>query len=589
LNKKAIFLYWLLLLVPTLVVGAVAFRLLAHEQERLERQVLLSTRQRLEAMAEGLRLAAAAAKEGMTAGLLEMPQDRLEESLARWRGANPLVRNVFVWKEGEGLLLPDLDGWLSAEEKRFAARYEALFSGRVPWKSPGEEGGPSSAPPSPAQRAAGPWELGRLARQDAVRPSLPATESMARKEEALAESGWLPWFWENRLHLLGWVRPRPQGALYGVEMEMASLLSRMVADLPEEVPPGWAYVLEDGNGEAMHRMGGGMPDADAAERVGLSLSPHLPHWTLSARQSGDGPPGLEEKGFLVLGSLLLAIFLAAILLGGSMLLWQAHRNLKDALQKTSFVSNVSHELKTPLTNIRMYAEMLASGRVKDPSKRTSYLEVVVSESERLTRLVNNVLDFSRLEQGRKRYRPEEVDLAETAREVLEAQRLRLLEASVSLETRGLEERTTVVTDRDAAGRVLLNLLDNAVKYGCPRRGSPSPADGEDADGPRPAVEADVTVMLRRGEGFAELLVMDRGPGVPRAHRRKIFDTFHRVDDSLTASRPGSGLGLSISRRLLRDLGGDLIYADRPGGGSCFAARFPLEEDHGARAHSRGRG
>ncbi|MCP4727046.1 MAG: HAMP domain-containing histidine kinase [bacterium] len=228
--------------------------------------------------------------------------------------------------------------------------------------------------------------------------------------------------------------------------------------------------------------------------------------------------------------------------------------MKDALQKTSFVSNVSHELKTPLTSIRMYAELLFEGRVKDPEKKKNYLQVIVSESQRLTRLVNNVLDFSRLEQGSKKYHPEQIDLNEFLAEIIESHRLRLKEVGMTLETRFLGEKIIVKADRDAIEQVFINLIDNSVKYA------------------GPGIE--IVISLNVNNKGCEIRVEDRGPGVPEADRHKIFEKFHRVDNSLTSKQQGSGLGLSIARKILRDLGGDLVYESRDGGGSCFVVLFP---------------
>ncbi len=118
-----------------------------------------------------------------------------------------------------------------------------------------------------------------------------------------------------------------------------------------------------------------------------------------------------------------------------------------------------------------------------------------------------------------------------------------------------DENIIVETDRDALEQVLLNLLDNAIKYA---------SEGKE-----------LSITLKVSKEYCELQFADKGPGVPSAHRDNIFKKFHRVDDSLTAGKPGSGLGLSIARRLLRDLGGDLLYKPRGGGGSCFVVLIPF--------------
>ena len=289
--------------------------------------------------------------------------------------------------------------------------------------------------------------------------------------------------------------------------------------------------------------------------ISVSLSPQLPHWQVAVFFPGDHSSNAQGRGFMLLSGLLLAIFISAIILGGALLTWQALGYRKDARRKTSFVSNVSHELKTPLTSIRMYAELLDENRIKSPEKKKQYLRVIVSETRRLTRLVNNALDFSRLEQGKKTYRIAPLNMSRFLQDLLDAQRLQLEQNGLvpDLSLPGGEPVAQV--DRDAIEQVMLNLFDNAVKYA---------ADGKE-----------LTVVLDRWDTFCRIRVKDRGPGVPRAHRQKIFDKFHRVDDSLTAVKPGSGLGLSIARRLVMDLGGELGYASRQGGGSVFTVLLPM--------------
>jgi signal transduction histidine kinase len=163
--------------------------------------------------------------------------------------------------------------------------------------------------------------------------------------------------------------------------------------------------------------------------------------------------------------------------------------------------------------------------------------------------VNNVLDFSRLEQGRKTYHVEALELTGYVRDLVEFHRLRIQEAGLALEMQLPGQDLMIRTDRDALEQVMLNLLDNTIKY---------------------AVEGgELTIAVQQREGHCEIRVMDRGSGVPPEHRARIFEKFHRVDDSLTSPQPGSGLGLSIAQGLLQGLDGDLLYEPREGGGSCF--------------------
>ena len=257
---------------------------------------------------------------------------------------------------------------------------------------------------------------------------------------------------------------------------------------------------------------------------------------------------------MLIGSLLTASFVIAILLGGSLLLWQAVQNHRDARQKTSFVSNVSHELKTPLTTIRMYAELLGEGKIDSVQKQQSYLQTIIRESQRLARLVNNILDFSRLEQGHKTFNCSDIELTELIKEILQRQSLRLDEAGLKLIKQIKTGPLPVHSDRDAIEQILLNLIDNAIKYA--------------------AKGGELIIALKGDTEKTHLTLTDRGPGIPEAQRQKIFEKFHRLDSSLTSSQPGAGLGLSIARQLARGLGGDLTCKSAETGGTSFCLTLP---------------
>ena len=178
----------------------------------------------------------------------------------------------------------------------------------------------------------------------------------------------------------------------------------------------------------------------------------------------------------------------------------------------------------------------------------------MSESRRLTRLVNNVLDFSRLEQGKKKYHFETVELAAFLKEIIEFHRPGIKDNNMKINLNIPGEEFVIKTDRDAMEQVILNLTDNAVKYA--------------------GTGGEISISVEPGENGVDIRIEDRGPGIPETHRNRIFEKFHRVDDSLTATKQGSGLGLSIAKRMLKDMGGDLLYTPRQGGGSSFIVRVP---------------
>jgi signal transduction histidine kinase len=253
--------------------------------------------------------------------------------------------------------------------------------------------------------------------------------------------------------------------------------------------------------------------------------------------------------------LLTALLLLAIAVGSWLIVADLRRQLILARQKTDFVSNVSHELKTPLTSIRMFSEMLAEGRVQGEDKRRHFLGIITAETARLTRLINNVLDFARLERGEMKYQFELCDLAGLARDTIESYRPHLETNGFTLKLQMPAQPATVRGDRDALAQVLVNLLSNAEKY-----------SGE-------GKEIDVQVGL--GSESIEIKVLDRGPGVPRGCEERIFAQFYRAHDSLASGVQGSGLGLTLARQIARAHGGEVTYEPRDGGGSCFVLRLPV--------------
>jgi signal transduction histidine kinase len=578
MGKRAIIFFWLLLLIPTLLIAAGAIRLLRHEQARIEALRVTAAREMGGALGDSLQITISEIKAELLTSLKTISPEQLDKTLGMWAEENYLVRNVFIWAPEQGLLLPSPTRGITSEEQRFMDRFEALFSGRFGWPvASGEEGllsadlpttavARQSQPAAPQSKAApSPLVQSLEAMKDsrrrmvqaARRAPLEETAAVVAEELDTARGGWIPWFEENRLHILGWVRQTPDGPVYGLELELMALLSRLVPKIAAISETGTRYALLDGSGRILSQSNGAPLTQAAKPDITIPLAPHLPHWQVAVFFTTGPGADAGRSGILVLAGLLLGIFIVAILSGGGLLTWQALRNLKDARQKTSFVSNVSHELKTPLTSIMMYAELLKDGRVADPSKKDHYLNVIVDESQRLTRLVNNVLDFSRLEQGRKHYNRCRLDLGQYLAETVELHRVRLQEAAMEIDLQADPGRVYAEMDRDALDQVLMNLIDNAIKYA-----------GEGRY---------LGIHLGTENRMHAIRISDHGPGIPADFKSRLFGKFQRADDSLTTSKPGSGLGLSIARQLVRDHGGDIRCEPVPAAGTCFIITLPAED------------
>lgn len=558
-TKRSIIFFWVLFLVPTLIMAGAAARLLSHEQDRINRSALLALTERADAIAQNIHLTVETVRDNLIQSLSQIQLNSLQQTLLDWEARNPLVRNVFVFTNDNTLTYPVKGMASTPEERRFMGRFNSVFSGRVPFDITDNGDIAEVARTIPVANAK--KKVSRYARKELAALSkapYPSHQAVVAQEQAGADtvfeprSGWLPWFSENRLHVLVWVKTAVDGPIYGLELELVTLLSRLVVDFPILENEKVALVLMDGSGSYIHQAGGLDLTSTAVPAARVSVSNLLPHWQIGVFMGKKGSG--SARGFFILSMILVGVFIAAIVSGGILLTRMALKTMKDAQQKTSFVSSVSHELKTPLTSIRMYAELLESGRVTDANKKTHYLSVIKTESERLTRLINNVLDFGKLEQGRKTYQKTQFEMDTFLYQVIEAHKIRIKSQGLEIITRVGEGNFRLCTDQDAIEQVVLNLLDNALKYA---------GDGKFFK----------FVLEKDPDGMILFKLCDDGPGIPKSQISMIFKKFHRIDNSLTAAQPGSGLGLSIAQKILRDLGGDLVYEQMEGNGSCFTARI----------------
>jgi len=256
---------------------------------------------------------------------------------------------------------------------------------------------------------------------------------------------------------------------------------------------------------------------------------------------------------ITFGVLILA-FCVVVLIGA---IWQVF-SLKRAADlsqlQLDFLSKVSHEFKTPLTSIRMFSQTLLEPRPLTDEQRRKCLEMLDQESERLSTMISRLLDFGRMEAGSLVYHREPESVAAVVEAALRAFEPIRLREHVALATSVPAELPPILADRAMLSQALLNLLQNAAKYG-----------GE-------AREIDLT--CRAENGRVELAVADKGPGIPRRERRRIFERFYRIDDRLDRKQEGSGLGLAIVRHVVQAHGGQVTVRNRPDGGAEFSILIP---------------
>ncbi|HVR62334.1 MAG TPA: HAMP domain-containing sensor histidine kinase [Polyangia bacterium] len=256
----------------------------------------------------------------------------------------------------------------------------------------------------------------------------------------------------------------------------------------------------------------------------------------------------------LLGVLLIPVSTVIIAVGLGVVWLSVRSERRTSQLKSDFIANVSHELKTPLSLIRMFGELLATGKHNSPDTARQYAGIITRESERLAHLIDNVLDFARLERGKASYSFHEGHLEEVVERALDVCRYRLEKERIVLRTSVDRDLPLVRMDEDAMTLVLLNLVDNAVKYA---------SDGRE-----------VTVRLGRAPGGLVLTVRDRGPGVAKEEQERIFERFYRASNARGGNVRGSGIGLSLVKHIAEAHGGRVAVTSAPGQGATFTVFVP---------------
>jgi two-component system phosphate regulon sensor histidine kinase PhoR len=302
----------------------------------------------------------------------------------------------------------------------------------------------------------------------------------------------------------------------------------------------------------------GPPIQAGSFTVGLKFPTTLYNWRLQvALTSAEGLTQRAVRQRLVqLGVVGLAVLIAVV--GTFIVVRASVQERRLAALKSDFVANVSHELKTPLASVRMFAELLTTGRVASDDKRKEYLQIILGESERLSNLIDNVLDFAKVERGKEAYEFREGDLGDVVTRAVDMQRYRAERQDIELTVE--VENTPAVFDSRALELAVVNMIDNAFKY----------AKGTE--------EVRVTVQPVPDDegGGAKVRVVDEGPGIQEDEQQVIFDRFVRGRDAKDRHVRGSGIGLALVKHIADSHGGE-VRVESPvqdGRGTAFELRIP---------------
>jgi len=506
LRPKLILILALIVSLPLGVLARLGWQMTRQEQEVMENRF----REALEGRLRDINSTVLRSVEKHETELLRL-LDRGSYETAELRELvrkSPFIHSVFVLDSKGNRLHPPPDGPLTESEREFLERSGQIWRDKQLFYNASEGGGIKSS------------------------------------------HGWYTWYWGNGPNLLFWVRDSA-GRVIGAECDRSRMLSDIVGELPNSDPSDpnlqqGRITLTGGDGIAVYQWGAYEPAANEKPRVRLDLDHPLDTWSLLYFAP------TENRGTLGRGTLFnLAVGLGALMLaltGLAVFFYrESTRETREAARRVSFVNQVSHELKTPLTNIRMYAELLEQSIPEDDRKATQHLGVIVSESQRLSRLIGNVLTFARRQNDK-------LTLHMTTGSIDQCIQFTLDHFRAALESKGVQSvfvpgaNATVEFDRDALEQILGNLFSNVEKYA--------------------AGGGLLEVTSRQSDSLTTVVVCDRGQGIPKGQEERIFDPFHRLSNKLSDGVTGTGIGLSIARELARKHGGDL-KATASNDGACF--------------------
>jgi signal transduction histidine kinase len=349
---------------------------------------------------------------------------------------------------------------------------------------------------------------------------------------------------------------RNNGSQTGMVIDFPVYLKSISEKLIQKLDPNSSISLkiEDNNGKLIFSR----VIKEGTGYLSFPFSENLPKWKLLLSENKPGFVATllkEGSGIYLFIFILIALLMV---LGFAFIMYTLNVELRLNKLKSEFISNVSHELKSPLTSIRMMTEMLHHNRVQTEERKSVYYSAMQEESEHLSHLIDNILDFSRMEDDRKKYDFTDLDLNELLLKFLESTREMLPEPGFDIRYNHPDHVPVINADKDAILQVFYNLVDNALKFSGTSR------------------QIDVSLLSRDDELL--FCVKDYGIGISLKDQEKIFDRFYRCDEPQRLGIKGSGIGLTIVKKIMEVHKGHLTLESRPGEGSTFCVHLPINKN-----------
>lgn len=486
---------------------------------------------------------------------------------------NPIISQMFFLDADGRLIHPAPNGELTESEKEFLRRSHDIWLNKELLRLSGVE--------TNETHLATPHKLDQ---QNSASSSNQSNKS-DKFNKLLPGHGWFTWYWGRGLNVIFWRRDS-NGRVIGVELDRTRLMADVIGRLPDTAPlisksykgrmskssmqqktTALRMALIDANGDVVYQWGTYEPPKNTVPRVSRALSAPMSSWRLDYFMPEDLSGASLQTGFLINLAVGLTVVVVVLISLGFYFYQESSRELREASQRVTFVNQVSHELKTPLTNIRMYAELL-EGVLDEEDEREQkgrrHTEIIIDESRRLSRLIANILTFSRRRRGKLTLYKKDGVIDEVIERVLQQFRPSLESKGINVSFSG-DAAMTVCFDADAFEQILGNLFSNVEKYA--------------ATGGTMEVSSCLETSRKKGNRAvrAIIAVSDRGPGVPKKQREKIFAPFTRLNNSLTEGVSGAGIGLALSRDLARLHGGDLQLKPTKEQGATFELLLRIEQ------------